>query len=179
MQVSLFNFVQYNVIGGGQSALYGIESWTFYIKNGILNFNVALLLAAAFPALNLLVILARKSPIKSSRTMIKLCTSCAPGFVWILAISCLPHKEERFLYVVYPHVRTSKDACVEFYVDLSHCWTCFNDDLTTQRLLDHYQTQIKKSDDPVQTAVGFELCCVVCDEDFSTLDQFQSTDGNL
>lgn len=30
-----------------------------------------------------------------------------PAFVWTAAISALPHKEERFLYVVYPLVRPS------------------------------------------------------------------------
>ena len=50
MQVSLWNFVRYNVIGGGDSALYGVESPTFYLHNGALNLNVALPLALAAPA---------------------------------------------------------------------------------------------------------------------------------
>eukprot|EP00210_Caulerpa_lentillifera_P001985 g1903.t1 len=36
--------------------------------------------------------------------MIKLWTACVPVFIWISAISYLPHKEERFLYIVYPHI---------------------------------------------------------------------------
>ncbi len=51
MQVSLWNFVRYNVVGGGDSALYGTESATYYLRNGLLNLNVALPLALVAPLL--------------------------------------------------------------------------------------------------------------------------------
>lgn len=35
----------------------------------------------------------------------RLVVAVAPAFVWGAAISALPHKEERFLYPVYPLVR--------------------------------------------------------------------------
>ncbi len=34
----------------------------------------------------------------------RLAVAVAPVFVWVVAISALPHKEERFLYPVYPLV---------------------------------------------------------------------------
>lgn len=34
----------------------------------------------------------------------------APSFLWLAAISALPHKEERFLFVVYPLVRCNPSA---------------------------------------------------------------------
>ena len=34
-----------------------------------------------------------------------LAVALSPAYVWFAAISALPHKEERFLYVVYPLVR--------------------------------------------------------------------------
>lgn len=37
-----------------------------------------------------------------------LLVAVAPAFLWTFAISCLPHKEERFLYVVYPLVRACR-----------------------------------------------------------------------
>ena len=54
MQVSLWNFVRYNVIGGGQSSLYGVEGPYYYLHNGALAFNLALPLALALPLLALL-----------------------------------------------------------------------------------------------------------------------------
>ena len=39
---SVANFLWYNVVGGGDSALYGIEGPWFYLHNGLLNLNVVL-----------------------------------------------------------------------------------------------------------------------------------------
>lgn len=147
--MSLWNFIHYNVVGGGDSALYGVESPTFYLRNGLLNLNVALPLALLAPALffwrsgrkpgrlNRLTcgccpfhIL--PSPCDSRQTrpgagscpqssakrwkqtlcigsagtsaQWRLLVALSPVWVWLAAISALPHKEERFLYVVYPLV---------------------------------------------------------------------------
>ena len=48
-QVSLLNFLRYNVAGGGDSALYGVEGPSFYLRSGALALNLALPLAAAAP----------------------------------------------------------------------------------------------------------------------------------
>ena len=39
-QASLWNFVRYNVVGGGDSALYGVEDASFYLRNALNNFQV-------------------------------------------------------------------------------------------------------------------------------------------
>lgn len=39
------NIVLYNVLGGPGPDLYGTEPWSFYVKNLLLNFNVAAVLA--------------------------------------------------------------------------------------------------------------------------------------
>ena len=102
-QVSLLNFIQYNVVGGGESSLYGVESWPFYLINGALNFGVAL------PAALLLapVALMGAMDITSSRITSSAAWAVSPMYVWFAAVSALPHKEERFLYVVYPQVHLS------------------------------------------------------------------------
>jgi Alg9-like mannosyltransferase family len=100
VQVSLWNFVKYNVIGGGESALYGVEPWHYYLVNGALNFNVTLLLALAYPLLAGL----QSLGLLSLRFNGRLAMAMAPLFVWLTGISALPHKEERFLYVTYPQV---------------------------------------------------------------------------
>lgn len=103
VQVSLWNFVKYNVVGGGESALYGVEPWYFYLVNGLLNFNLTLLLALCYPLLLLL----HAAQIYSVPLSGCVVTAIAPLFVWLAAISALPHKEERFLYVTYPQVCSS------------------------------------------------------------------------
>ena len=46
--------MRYNVVGGGDSALYGVEDRTYYLRNGFNNLNFAMLLALMGPALGLL-----------------------------------------------------------------------------------------------------------------------------
>ena len=53
-QVSILNFLQYNVKGGGDSALYGVEPATFYLRNGLNNLNLVLPLAMAYPVVAVL-----------------------------------------------------------------------------------------------------------------------------
>ncbi len=53
-QVSILNFLHYNVKGGGDSALYGVEPATFYLRNGLNNLNLVLPLGLAYPAVAVL-----------------------------------------------------------------------------------------------------------------------------
>ena len=107
MQASLWNFIQYNVLGGGSSALYGVEPWHFYFVNGALNFNFALVAALSFPAVTALQAMRMMSaPIHG-----RLVLAIVPLYVWLAAISMLPHKEERFLYVAYPQVCAAARNC--------------------------------------------------------------------
>ena len=46
--------MKYNVIGGGQSALYGVEDVSFYFRNGLLNFNVMFMFTCIFPMVSIL-----------------------------------------------------------------------------------------------------------------------------
>ena len=54
LQFSLWNFIKYNVFGGGDSALFGIESSSFYMRNGLNNLNLVLPLALIYPLVALL-----------------------------------------------------------------------------------------------------------------------------
>lgn len=49
----MWNFIQYNVMGGGESALYGVENWSYYLRNGLNNFNIVFLLAALLPVVSM------------------------------------------------------------------------------------------------------------------------------
>lgn len=125
LTVSLWNFILYNVAGGGQSALYGVEGPFFYVKNGINNFNVSLVLAFLLPVVILghwlwphLRLMDGKegSDENKCRWLPSLLLACSPLYLWFFAISMLPHKEERFLYVVYPQICLAAAVSLEAVV---------------------------------------------------------------
>lgn len=85
--------------GGGKSDLYGVEPASYYFRNGFNQLQFVLPLALLFPVVALVggLILPRTSQRTRRAAIVAM-----PVFVWTAAITMLPHKEERFLYVVYP-----------------------------------------------------------------------------
>lgn len=118
---SLYNFLMYNVFGSGDSSLYGTEDATFYVRNGLNNLNVLLPLScvgllcfAGSLAWNLG---------KGSNDGLRVAVACSPQWFWLGAITMLPHKEERFMYVVYPLIilAASEGLCL---LTLLSCQIC-------------------------------------------------------
>jgi alpha-1,2-mannosyltransferase len=107
--LSLYSFLSYNVFGSGDSALYGVENSTYYLRNGALSLNVLLPLSFLAP----LLMLWKSCISRESRSMMgSLFAACSPQWVWLAAITYLPHKEERFLYVVYPQILCGAAYCI-------------------------------------------------------------------
>ncbi|XP_046393537.1 alpha-1,2-mannosyltransferase ALG9 [Ischnura elegans] len=100
--VAPYNLVVYNVFGGGRGPdLYGTEPWYFYFINGMLNFNFVFLAALMVaPALLLAHYVLPCRPRHSQCLPYSL--SIAPFYLWILVFFFQPHKEERFLFPIYP-----------------------------------------------------------------------------
>ncbi|KAF9346887.1 mannosyltransferase [Mortierella sp. AD094] len=104
------NIVLYNVFGGDVGPdIFGTEPWWFYILNGLLNFNILFPAALlSFPALlityftipdvlpNPTFSLGIKDP------LMWFTLKLSPFYVWFAIFTAQPHKEERFLFVVYP-----------------------------------------------------------------------------
>lgn len=101
-KASLWNFLMYNVAGGGKSSLYGIEDWTYYFRNGLNQLQLILPLALVLPLVSLIAMTMGALPKCSKAQAARWIACLAPFYVWLGAITALPHKEERFLYVVYP-----------------------------------------------------------------------------
>ncbi|KAJ1872319.1 mannosyltransferase [Coemansia sp. RSA 990] len=115
-----WNQVAYNILGrhGGASTLYGAEPWYFYLKNGLLNGNIVMVLAllalpvwmAYYMALRITARSAKGSVagLRAAERLIDshwlLLFRIAPFYVVLGAFSLQPHKEERFLSIVYPHM---------------------------------------------------------------------------
>ncbi|KFM72933.1 Alpha-1,2-mannosyltransferase ALG9, partial [Stegodyphus mimosarum] len=98
--IAPLNIVMYNVFTSHGPDLYGTEPCTFYFLNGILNFNVGFicaLLAAPILILNLYLEGNQKKP-KNPSALLYL----APMYLWMIVFFPLAHKEERFLFPIYP-----------------------------------------------------------------------------
>ncbi|MBA0573984.1 hypothetical protein Golob_001227 [Gossypium lobatum] len=106
---SVFNLLVYNVLGGGESHLYGTEGPLFYIRNGFNNFNFCFILALLF--LGIL-------PIARKKYAPDLLIVISPLYIWLAFMSLQPHKEERFLYPIYPLVCVAASAVIESFPDL-------------------------------------------------------------
>ncbi|KAF8527552.1 glycosyltransferase family 22 protein [Hysterangium stoloniferum] len=106
-----WNIVKYNIFGGAERGpdLYGSEPWHFYILNLLLNFNILLPLALlSIPSLTVTYFFDRKrlgltkpSPDQSS-PFVLLALRLAPFYLWLGVLSTQPHKEERFMFPIYP-----------------------------------------------------------------------------
>ena len=98
------NIVLYNIFGGEGKGpeIYGTEPWHFYFRNLLLNFNIWFLLAI----ISLPVFFLKRtfgSPrdggsVAGLRTIIFM----SPFYIWLAIFSFQPHKEERFMYPMYP-----------------------------------------------------------------------------
>ncbi|KAL5640326.1 hypothetical protein ACGC1H_007557 [Rhizoctonia solani] len=110
-----WNIVRYNIFSsssGRSPNLYGTEPWYFYISNLILNFNIlaplalgslpALLVTKRFDSKRLGV---SRGPVdQTSSPYTLLAIRLAPFYLWFVTLTLQAHKEERFLYPVYPLV---------------------------------------------------------------------------
>ncbi|CAA0816345.1 Dol-P-Man\\x3aMan(6)GlcNAc(2)-PP-Dol alpha-1-2-mannosyltransferase [Striga hermonthica] len=105
---SVLNLLIYNVSGGGESHLYGTEGPLFYLKNGFNNFNFCFVLALLF-----IVIL----PIATKKYVPDLLVIISPIYIWLAFMSLQPHKEERFLYPIYPLICVAASAVIESFPD--------------------------------------------------------------
>ena len=90
-----FNLLHYNVFGSGDSTLYGVEPWSFYLRNLLNGFNAVLPLAlVSLPFVWLVV--------RDTGDRIRLLVVLTPMYVWLIFMTLASeHKEERFMAPVY------------------------------------------------------------------------------
>ncbi|PIA14119.1 Alg9-like mannosyltransferase, partial [Coemansia reversa NRRL 1564] len=116
--VATWSQIAYNVLGqhGGAAALYGTEPWHFYLKNGLLNGNIVMVLAllalplwlSYYAILRLLMVRSESGAMRAVGRLLDahwlLLFRMLPFHLVLVAFSMLPHKEERFMSIVYPHM---------------------------------------------------------------------------
>ncbi|XP_044726617.1 alpha-1,2-mannosyltransferase ALG9 [Chrysoperla carnea] len=101
--IAPFNIIKYNIFSDHGPDLYGTEPYTYYLYNGFLNFNIVWILALLTPValiMSYFLIPAKKSGTYSRPYYLSL----APLYLWLLVFFLQPHKEERFLFPVYPMI---------------------------------------------------------------------------
>lgn len=111
-QIVPWNIVRYNVFSGDERGpdIFGTEPWWFYALNLSLNFNISVIAAAlslplaVTPILRILRLFKYQAFCKfftehndNMRNRILLLSV----YFWFVVFSIQPHKEERFIYVVY------------------------------------------------------------------------------
>ncbi|KAM7495397.1 hypothetical protein LguiB_030006 [Lonicera macranthoides] len=106
---SVINLMLYNVLGGGESHLYGTEGPLYYLRNGFNNFNISFALALLFVGI---------LPITRKKFAPDLLIVISPIYIWLAFMSLQPHKEERFLYPIYPLICVAASAVIESFPDL-------------------------------------------------------------
>lgn len=101
------NIFIYNTKGQGDE-LYGIEPLSYYVKNLLLNLNfVSILGLVALPIVAIKALIQRRrrgeggNDTESSAFPGKMLL-LLPMYIWLAIVAPRPHKEERFLFPIYP-----------------------------------------------------------------------------
>lgn len=105
-----WNIISYNLFSSGRGPdLYGTSPWHFYFLNLLLNFNILLPLALlSLPALFVTSIVDRKrlgitqALVEQSSPFTILGLRLAPFYLWFAILTTQAHKEERFMFPIYP-----------------------------------------------------------------------------
>lgn len=95
------NIVLYNVFSSHGPDLYGTEPWSFYFVNCFLNFNFVSIFAILTPFVLFVSEFVVKSQPRHSACL-PFWLSLMPLYLWCVVFFLQPHKEERFLFPVYP-----------------------------------------------------------------------------
>ncbi|KAM4651329.1 alpha-1,2-mannosyltransferase ALG9 isoform 1-T1 [Discoglossus pictus] len=129
--IAPLNIILYNVFTPHGPDLYGTEPWSFYFINGFLNFNVVFVMALfALPLTALMEYLLQK--INTVQNLGKpYWLTLSPMYIWLGIFFAQPHKEERFLFPIYPLI------CLCGAVALSALQKCYHYVFQRYRL-EHY-----------------------------------------
>jgi alpha-1,2-mannosyltransferase len=129
------NIVKYNVLTNHGPDLYGTEPWTYYLFNGLLNYNVAFIAAIlVWPLQGLLhcvVTLPQQSPHYLPASLSQLAL-----YQWLSVFWMQGHKEERFLFPVYPLICLAAAVSVD---TLQKLWYAVFVKVKVRHYLDHTQ----------------------------------------
>ena len=98
-----WRIVSYNIFSGSSRGpdIFGTEPWHFYIRNLLLNFNGWFLLSLCSGPLLMLRFILQWANLPRHR-LVRDVGLITPFYLWLGIFSIQAHKEERFMYPVYP-----------------------------------------------------------------------------
>lgn len=113
-----FNIVRYNLFSSsGGPNIYGTEPADFYLRNLGLNFHVWFLLA--FFSMPIMITQAMSGAKGATKTSyIRGFVFLLPFYLWLMIFTAQPHKEERFMYPLYPAL--ALNAAMTFHILLAN-----------------------------------------------------------
>jgi len=133
--IAPLNIVKYNVLSDHGPDLYGTEPWTYYLFNGLLNFNVAFILALLVWPLQGILHATVKLPERDPE-FLPVTLSQLAMYLWLLVFWLQPHKEERFLFPAYPLICLAAALSVD---TIQKLWYAFLVKVHIRHYLDHTQ----------------------------------------
>ncbi|XP_015587683.1 alpha-1,2-mannosyltransferase ALG9 isoform X2 [Cephus cinctus] len=107
------NIIMYNVFTNHGPDIYGTEPFSFYFLNGFLNFNFIFIGALVAP-FGLFLVWTVVPARPRNRMCLPYWYSLAPLYLWILVFFLQSHKEERFLFPIYPMICLAGAITVDF-----------------------------------------------------------------
>jgi alpha-1,2-mannosyltransferase len=113
------NILLYNAIGGKGDELYGTEPASYYLRNLLLTLGLCWPLGAAAPILVLRNALHKYTCKQSLHREVLQLVVCAPVLLWMLLLFRRPHKEERFMYPIYPLMVLMTSFSIEVMADMT------------------------------------------------------------
>ncbi|CAF4441004.1 unnamed protein product [Rotaria sp. Silwood2] len=106
--ITPLNHIRYNLLSKHGPTLYGTEPWTYYIINGLLNFNIIYPLAIVgiilTPFIDILID-RRKAAIPYTMIVSSI-------IIWMSLLWLQPHKEDRFVFPIYPLIILSASISI-------------------------------------------------------------------
>jgi alpha-1,2-mannosyltransferase len=114
-----WRLVFYNIFAGKDRGpdIFGTEPYHYYVKNLLLNFNIWFVFAVAVAPLLFLQSRFRQGH-TLKQTMLRTCVFISPFYIWTAIFTLQPHKEERFMYPVYPFL--ALNAAIGLHIVLTY-----------------------------------------------------------
>ncbi|XP_049282096.1 alpha-1,2-mannosyltransferase ALG9 [Anopheles funestus] len=100
--VAAFNIIRYNVFTSHGPDLYGVEPVMFYVKNLFLNHNITFTLSLSYPVVVIVAAMLGVRNTKNRLSPMQGLWLMTPLYLWLIVFVVQPHKEERFMFPVYP-----------------------------------------------------------------------------
>ena len=112
------NILKYNAMQGDDS-LYGIEPLSYYVRNMLLNFNgMSLMACLAVPLMGVQWIWCTIGG-RNTKHLNASLYSLSPMIIWLILVCPRPHKEERFLFPIYPFVALACSLALNEVITIS------------------------------------------------------------